>query len=42
MEARGEIGNLDRQIELLMNREKLPEDDIKSLCDKARTASSDN
>jgi len=34
--ARGEIGTLDRQIELLMNREKLPEEDVKALCEKAK------
>lgn len=36
MEGRGEVGNLDRQIEVLMNRDKLPEEDIKALCEKVR------
>lgn len=33
MDARGNA-TLDKQIELLMNREKLPEEDIKALCEK--------
>ena len=33
MDARGNV-TLDKQIEMLTNREKLPEDDIKALCAK--------
>jgi hypothetical protein len=36
MDARGEISTLDKQIELLMARDKLPEEEINALCDKAR------
>ena len=39
MDARGDIGMLDRQIELLMARDKLPEEDIKALCEKVRLRS---
>jgi hypothetical protein len=35
MDPRG-LMSLDKQIELLMNREKLPEEDIKALCEKVR------
>jgi hypothetical protein len=34
MDRRGEIGDLNRQIELLMSREKLSEDEVKALCEK--------
>ena len=36
MDSRGEIGALDEQIRLLTQREKLPEEDIKALCEKVR------
>jgi hypothetical protein len=38
MDARGDITTLDAQIKLLMNREKLPEADVKALCDKVRVS----
>lgn len=34
MDARGEIGDLEAQIDRLMKREKLTEDEVKKLCDK--------
>ena len=34
MDRRGEVATLDEQIKLLMSREKLPEADVKALCDK--------
>lgn len=36
MDRRGEVATLDEQIKLLMSREKLPEADVKALCDKVR------
>lgn len=33
---RSDAGGLDRQIAMLMNREKLPEDEIRALCEKAK------
>lgn len=36
MDRRGEVSTLDAQIQLLMSREKLPEADVKALCDKVR------
>ncbi len=37
MDRRGDIGTLDKQIETLMQREKLSEDEVKALCEKVRT-----
>ena len=37
---RGDLASLDRQIETLMNREKLPEAEVKALCEKARARTS--
>lgn len=34
MDRRGEIGDLDRQINTLMQREKLTEEEVKALCEK--------
>jgi hypothetical protein len=36
MDKRGEIGTLNEQIQRLMNREKLTEDEVKTLCEKVR------
>jgi len=40
MADRRDIGNLDRQIQMLMNREKLPEDEVKALCEKVGVGAS--
>ena len=34
MDFKRDIGNLDRQIQMLMGRDKLPEEDVKQLCEK--------
>ena len=36
MAHRGDLAGLDRQIETLMNREKLSEAEVKALCEKAK------
>ena len=40
MDQRGETALLDRQIETLMNRDKLTEEEVKVLCEKVSTNSS--
>lgn len=38
MDSRGEVALLDKQISLLMSRDKLGEDEVKALCEKASVA----